>query len=93
MATDHSRLGNAIVSALQGGGYYPASSPAAVSRSISEWSVIAGAILDELTNHMDIVLASGDIKVDPGTFQDGGTHSPITGLAISESTTLSGKLA
>ena len=91
MATDHSRLGNAIVSALQGGGFYPSGSPAAVARSKAEWTVIAGAILDELTGHMDVVLAAGDIKVDPGTFLD-SVHGPVTGIAISESTTLSGKL-
>lgn len=91
MATDRSRLGNAIVSALQSGGYYPSSSPEAAAKSKAEWSVIAGAILDEITTNMDIDLSSGDIKVDPGTFMD-SVHGPVTGIGLIEVSTLSGKL-
>lgn len=91
MATDNSRLGNAIVTALQGAGYYPSTDSSKVQRSIAEWSVIAGAILSEITTNMDIDLSSGDIKVDPGTFMD-SVHGPVTGIGLIEVSTLSGKL-
>jgi len=91
VATSGDRLGDAIVDALKSNGFYPGSaSPSQESRSRAEWKVIAATILAELKNNQDIVLQAGDIPVDPGTFQD-STHQPITGVGVSEATTLSGR--
>jgi hypothetical protein len=92
MPSDQARLGNAIVSALKGAGFYPSGAGAAEARSIAEWTVISGAILQELKDHMDIQLMAGDIKVDPGSLIDSSTSAPIAGVAINEAATLSGKL-
>jgi hypothetical protein len=93
VALDGSRLGNAIVDALKAGGFYPSShSPAQEARSRAEWSVIASTIVSEIINHQDIVLQAADIQVLPGTFMDsrGGN---VTGIGVSEPTTLSTRIA
>lgn len=91
MATDNTRLGNAIVSALQGAGLYPADANAAqLSKSKAEWATIAQAILTEIKTNMEIDLSSGDILVGPGSFST--PTGAVTGIAISQSVSLMGKL-
>ena len=65
--------------------------PAQISKLISTWTVVSGAILSEITGHMDIDLSNGDIKVLPGSFMD-GQHAPVTGIGLIDSSTLTGKL-
>lgn len=95
MATNASRLGNAIVDRLKADGYYPNTTPAHENRSRAIWIDIADVILSELRTHQDIVLLMGDITstVAPGTFIDSLTTAPITGTGIgaNDPVTLSGK--
>lgn len=90
MAVDSSRLGNKIVNDLRSAGFYPATDAARVARSISEWTVIANAILSELKINMEIDLTAGDIFVDAGTFTT--ANGAVSGIGISEAANLMGKL-
>ena len=91
MPSDKARLGQAIVTALKGAGQFASDATAAdESKAVATWTSIAGAILTELTGHMDIQLSSGDIKVDPGSFST--SAGPVAGVGTSEGATLTGKL-
>ena len=92
MSSDKTRLAQNIVAAMQANGDVASdATPAQISKLISTWTVVSGAILSEITGHMDIDLTSGDITVLPGTFQD-SLHVPITGIGLINSSTLTGKL-
>ena len=91
MATDKTRLGTAIVTALQAAGLFASDAKAGdIAKAKTQWQAIGGAILDELTGHMEIDLSGGDIKVDPGSFST--SAGPVSGVGIIESASLMGKL-
>lgn len=55
------------------------------------WKVITGQHQSELNTHQDIILQAADIKVDPGTFSNGG--GSVTGVGVSEAATLTQRTA
>lgn len=93
MALDKDRLGNAIADKiLTFAGIPPGAGDEAQLRAM--WKAIAEEIIDEIKQHADIVLLTGDVQVLPGTFAENlpVPNTPITGQGVNNAVTLEQKI-
>lgn len=92
MPLDKDRLGDAIVDRiLTFAGIAPGAGDEAQVRAL--WKAIADEICKEIKTNADIALLSGDIPVDPGTFQEQLPFvGPIIGVGVNQAVTLTGRI-
>lgn len=93
MPLDKDRLGNAIVDRiLTFAGIAPTGTDETTYRNM--WKAIADEIVKEFAVNADLVLLSGDIPVNPGTFVENNPTpgTPITGVGTSQAVTLTGRI-
>jgi len=90
MAMDKDALGTAIANRVKT--LRPAQGTAITDGDLeSVWQAVSDEIIKHLIANLDIVLASADINVSPGTFLD-SLVQPITGKGITDAVTLSNKV-
>lgn len=93
MAMDKNRLGDAIWAAIKAtyGAYMPAMTSQYDTLGRDLWRAVADEIISEIDTNADIVLATDDITIQPGTFKD-SLNAPITGQGLQVAVTLNGKI-
>lgn len=89
MGLDKNRVKVNIVSRIETD-YSIGFTPAQRIEAEKIWNIVVDELFKEIKTFGDLVLLAQDIKVDPGTFTAGVTA--VTGVGISQATTLTGRL-
>lgn len=92
MALSATRLKDGIKAKIEAISNFPAAGQSPIVTDDRVLLALAQAIIEEIQGHADIVLASADISINPGTFIDSVTSAPITGQGVNAAVTLEQKV-